>query len=102
MAARQSRHARGYLRALAARVDWLYEPANRDEAIAILARETKLEPAIAKQTYDYYVGELQPFSRKLAVPDQIIQGTVKTLIELGDIKPDAATARYVDLTYLPR
>jgi hypothetical protein len=36
------------------------------------------------------------------VPDQIIQGTVKTLIELGDIKPEAATARYVDLTYLPR
>ena len=29
-------------------------------------------------------------------------GTVKTLIELGDIKPDAATAKYVDLTYLPR
>ena len=94
--------ARGYLRALAAAVDWLYEPANRDEAIAILARETKLEAAIATQTYDYYIGELQPFSRKLAVPDQIIAGTVKTLIELGDIKPDAATARYVDLTYLPR
>ena len=94
--------ARGYLRALAAGVDWLYEPANRDEAIAILARETKLEPAIATQTYDYYIGELQPFSRKLAVPDQIIAGTVKTLIELGDIKPDAATAKYVDLAYLPR
>jgi ABC-type nitrate/sulfonate/bicarbonate transport system substrate-binding protein len=94
--------ARGYLRALAAAVDWLYEPANRDEAIAILARETKLEPAIATQTYDYYIGELQPFSRKLAVPDQIIASTVKTLIELGDIKPDAATTKYVDLTYLPR
>ena len=24
------------------------------------------------------------------------------LIDLGDIKPDAATAKYVDLTYLPR
>jgi ABC-type nitrate/sulfonate/bicarbonate transport system substrate-binding protein len=94
--------ARGYLRALSAGVDWLYDPANRDEAIAILARETKLEPAIAEQTYNYYIGELQPFPRKLAVPDQIIHGTVKTLIELGDIKPESATARYVDLTYLPR
>jgi len=36
------------------------------------------------------------------VPDQIIASTVKTLIELGDIKPDAATTKYVDLTYLPR
>ena len=94
--------ARGFLRALAAGVDWLYDPANRDEAIAILARETKLEPAIAAQTYDYYIGELQPFSRKLAVPGQIIEGTVKTLIELGDIKAEAATAKYVDLSYLPR
>ena len=83
-------------------MDWLYEPANREEAIAILARETKLETEIATQTYNYYVGELQPFPRKLAVPDQIIAGTVKTLIELGDIKPDAATAKYVDLAYLPR
>jgi NitT/TauT family transport system substrate-binding protein len=94
--------ARGYLRALATAVDWLYDPANRNEAIEILARETKLDPAIATQTYDYYVGELQPFSRKLAIPDQIVRSTVKTLIELGDIKPDAATAKYVDLSYLPR
>src|SRR6476659_597325 len=36
--------ARGYLRALSAAVDWLYDPANRAEAIAILARETKLDP----------------------------------------------------------
>jgi ABC-type nitrate/sulfonate/bicarbonate transport system substrate-binding protein len=94
--------ARGYLRALSAAVDWLYDPANRAEAIDILARETKLDPAIATQTYNYYVGDLQPFSRKLAIPDEIIRSTVKTLIELGDIKPDAATAKYVDLSYLPR
>jgi NitT/TauT family transport system substrate-binding protein len=94
--------ARGYLRALAAGVDWLYDPANRNEAIEILAKETKLDPAIATQTYDYYVKELQPFSRKLAIPDEIIGSTVKTLIELGDIRPDAVSAKYVDLSYLPR
>jgi NitT/TauT family transport system substrate-binding protein len=94
--------ARGYLRAVSAAVDWLYDPANRNEAIEILARETKLDPPIAAQTYKYYVGDLQPFSRKLAVPDEIIRSTVKTLIELGDIKPDAAAAKYVDLAYLPR
>ena len=94
--------ARGYLRALSDGVDWLYDPANRDEAIAILARETKLEPAIATQTYEYYVKDLQPFSRKLAIPDQIVSGTVKTLIELGDIKPDAERTRFADRGYLPR
>ena len=93
--------ARGYLRALTAAVDWLYEPSHRYEAIEILARETKLDPSIAAQTYDYYI-KLEPFSRKLAVPDEIIRSTVKTLIELGDIKPDAAAVKFVDSTYLPR
>ena len=94
--------ARGFLRALSDAVDWLYDPANRDEAIAILSRATKLDPAIATQTYDYYVKELQPFSRKLAIPEEIITGTVKTLIEIGDIKPTATSVKYVDLSYLPR
>jgi len=94
--------ARGYLRAVSDGVDWLYDPANRDEAIAILARETKLEPAIATQTYDYYVKDLQPFPRKLAIPDEIVSGTVKTLIELGDIKPDAERTRFADRSFLPR
>jgi hypothetical protein len=82
-------------------VDWLYDPANRGEAIAILARNTGLAPEIAAQTYDYYIGELQPFSRKLAVPEEILRTTVKTLVELGDVKPEAATAKFADLSYLP-
>ena len=94
--------ARGYLKALSDAVDWLYDPANRDEAIAILARATKLDPPIATQTYDYYVKDLQPFSRRLAIPDEIVTSTVTTLIELGDVKPNATTMKYVDLSYLPR
>jgi NitT/TauT family transport system substrate-binding protein len=94
--------ARAFLRALTAAIDWLYDPANRDEAIAVLAKSTQLDPAIATQTYDYYVKELQPFSRKLAIPDNIVPATVKTLIELGDIKPDSTGKTYADLSYLPR
>src|SRR5262245_23096656 len=78
--------ARAYLRALSAAVDWIYDLANRDEAIAILERGTKLDQASATRTYDYFVKELQPFSRKLAIPDTIISSTVKTLIEINDIK----------------
>ena len=46
--------------------------------------------------------ELQPFSRKLAIPAEIVPTTVKTLIELGDIKPDSTGKTYADLSYLPR
>ncbi|MPZ57251.1 MAG: transporter substrate-binding domain-containing protein [Rhizobiales bacterium] len=92
--------AKAYLRALSAAIDWIYDPKNRDEAIAILAKGTKLDTTSAALTYDYYVKDLQPFSRKLAVPQAIVDGTVKTLVELGDIKQP--TKSMVDTSYLPK
>jgi ABC-type nitrate/sulfonate/bicarbonate transport system substrate-binding protein len=92
--------ARAYLRALSAAVDWIYDPANRAEAIAILAKGTKLDEASATKTYEYFVNDLKPLSRKLAIPDQIIAATVKTLVELGDIKQP--TKPLTDTSYLPK
>ena len=94
--------ARAYLKALSDAVDWLYEPTNREEAIAILARNTNVAPEIAKETYDYYIGELKPFSRKLAIPEAIVRTTARTLVELGDIKAESTSMKFTDLSYLPR
>jgi ABC-type nitrate/sulfonate/bicarbonate transport system substrate-binding protein len=95
--------ARAYLRALASSVDWLYDGANREEAIAILARHTKLAQSFAEQTYDYYVKDLKPFSRNLAIPDGIVQATIKTLVEIGDIKEtEVSGKKIVDASYLPK
>jgi NitT/TauT family transport system substrate-binding protein len=91
---------RAYLRAMSAAIDWIYDPKNHDEAVAILAKGTKLDAALAAQTYDYYVKDLQPFSRKLAIPQTIVDSTVKTLIGLGDIKQP--TKPLVDVSYLPK
>ena len=92
--------ARAYLRALSAAIDWIYDPKNKDEAIVILAKGTKLDKSLAAQTYDYYVSDLKPFSRKLAIPQTIIDSTVKTLIDLGDIKQP--TKPLIDVSYLPK
>jgi ABC-type nitrate/sulfonate/bicarbonate transport system substrate-binding protein len=95
--------ARAYLRALSAAVDWIYDLANRDEAITILERGTKLDQASATRTYDYFVKELQPFSRKLAIPDTIISSTVKTLIEINDIKETSISGKKLtDASYTPK
>jgi hypothetical protein len=84
-------------------VDWIYDLANRDEAIAILERGTKLDQASATRTYDYFVKELQPFSRKLAIPDTIISSTVKTLIEINDIKEASISGKKLtDASYTPK
>ena len=95
--------ARAYLRALSSAVDWIYDSANRDEAIAILAKGTKLDPAYATRTYDYFVKVLQPLSRGLVIPPTIVDSTTKTLVDLGDIKQAAVEGkRLVDASYLPR
>ena len=95
--------ARAYLRALSAAVDWIYDGANREEAIAILAKGTKLDQPSATRTYGYFVNDLQPFSRRLAVPQTIVDSTVKTLVDLGDIRHAAvADKKLVDASYLPK
>ncbi len=98
-----AKEARGYLKALADAVDWLYDPKNRDEAIKILAAHTKLPPKYAAQTYDYYIKELKPFSRNLVIPEGIVDSTVQTLVEIGDIKKsEVNAAKIVDASYLPK
>jgi ABC-type nitrate/sulfonate/bicarbonate transport system substrate-binding protein len=97
------KEARGYLRALSQGVDWLYDENNRQEAIKILAASTKLPQQYAAQTYDYYIKELKPFSHNLAIPEGIVDSTVKTLVAIGDIKEtEVQAAKIVDTSYLPK
>ena len=93
--------ARGYLRAMSEAVDWLYDPANRKEAIAILAKHTKLPQNFAEQTYDYYINGIKPFSRHLAIPPRIIKATLQTLVDIGDVKK-GADKPLTNLSYLPK
>jgi len=97
------KEARAYLKALSEAVDWLYDPHNRDEAIKILAAHTKLAPKYASETYDYYIKDLKPFSHNLTIPEGIVDNTVKTLVQIGDIKQtEVQAAKIVDTSYLPK
>ena len=75
---------RAYLKATQEAIDWLYDPANKAEAIAILARDTKQDAAIAAATYEDYVVRQKPYDRKLDLPDSFLQRTLASAIELGD------------------
>jgi NitT/TauT family transport system substrate-binding protein len=95
--------ARGYLAALSQSVDWLYDENNRGAAIKTLAAHTKLAPQYATQTYDYYVKELRPFSRHLAIAPGVVDSTVNTLVQIGDIKPsEIQPSKIIDTAYLPK
>ena len=93
---------RAYLKATQDAIDWLYDPANKAEAIAILARDTKQDEPIAAATYQDYVQHQKPFDRKLDLPDSFLQRTLASAIELGDApKGFAMPAKVKDLSLRP-
>ena len=94
---------RAYLKATQEAIDWLYDPANRSEAIAILSRDTKQDESISAATYEDYVVHQKPFDRNLDLPDSFITRTLEAAVELGDVpKGHVLQAGVKDLSLRPR
>ena len=95
--------ARRFLLSLSDAIAWLYDPANRDEAADILARNTKQPRDATLMTWDVYVNQLQMFSPGLALPPAAKDLVGGMLADLGDIKSVAAIpAATIDTSFLPR
>ena len=92
---------RAYLKATQEAIDWLYDPANKAEAIAILARDTKQDVPIATATYDDYVTRQKPYDRMLDLPDSFLERTLSTAIELGDAQKGQTLGAVKDLSFRP-
>ena len=66
---------------------WLYDPANRDAAIDILAKDTKIDLPIAEKIYDYMVGSLKPWPDDARIAPQSMQKIIELMVQIGDLKP---------------
>jgi ABC-type nitrate/sulfonate/bicarbonate transport system substrate-binding protein len=89
-----------FLRATNRAITWLNDPANRAEAIAMLADQSRISPEDASITYDEYVPRKV---HSLAITPEQVQGALDTLVELGQLSPPTLPPeRYLDLTYLRR
>ena len=81
--------------------DWVYDPANRDKALKILADESKQPMDVVEKTYDYFMKDLKPFSRGLTIPNPDIDNVIAALRTNGFVKSaNASREKYVDLRYL--
>ncbi len=94
--------ARAFLRAIAAAIDWFYDPANKDAAVTILADVSKQNRPLIEQTYDYYFAKTQPYSRGAKIPEAGMRNLVDTLVDAGEIKSGRDLSRYMDTSYLPK
>ncbi|MCC7104608.1 MAG: ABC transporter substrate-binding protein [Chloroflexi bacterium] len=75
--------ARGYL----ASVRWLYDPANRAEAIRILAKEMQVDEAKATKAYERFVVDLKAYPKDGKVDMAKLQNSVENVRQLGGAAP---------------
>ena len=65
---------------------FIYDPKNREAAARILADATKVDQAIALQTYDLII-KIKAFAPDAGFTDAGINAIQKVLIDAGDVKP---------------
>ena len=88
-----------FLRAHIKATKYIYEPANRDDVVAILARHTKTAPQVAAATYDLYIKQ-QVIAREAALFEDGIKANFDALVALGDIPAAPPLAGFIDASFL--
>jgi ABC-type nitrate/sulfonate/bicarbonate transport system substrate-binding protein len=90
-----------YMRAWIKANRWLHDPANKDDAIRILARETKIDAATAKLWYEVYFGpEALPVAKDGKLDPVGYQALLDDMTNQGQIGPPAPTPeKYLDTSY---
>ena len=89
----------GILRAHIEGARYVYEPANRDEVIAILAKHTRTTAQIAAATYDLYIKQ-QVVAREAALFEDGIKANFDALVALGDLAEPPPLAGFIDASFL--
>jgi len=89
----------GFLRAQIRGSRYLYDPANRDDVIGILAKHTRTTTQIAAATYDLYMRE-QVIARDAALFPEGIKANLDALKEMGEITEIPPLARFIDEGFL--
>jgi ABC-type nitrate/sulfonate/bicarbonate transport system substrate-binding protein len=91
----------GFIRAYAAAIDWLYDAANRDEAVRILTRHLPQMPrALAQQSYNLLLDREEGFFRR----GKIDLDGLETVLQLRSRHAEPKTTltdptRYYDPAY---
>ena len=88
-----------FLRAHIKATKYIYDPAHRDEVIAILAKHTKSAPPIATATYDLYIKQ-GVIAREAALFEGGIKANFDALVALGDLAAAPPLDRFIDPSFL--
>ena len=76
-----------FIRALLKGSAWVYDPANKQEAVRLLAERTKARPDIALRTYELIYEQLKGHPRTGEISRPGLQNVIRLMGELGLLKP---------------
>lgn len=93
---------KSFMRAQAAAVAWLYDPANKGEALQILMKETRADEAAAGHAYDIYVTRLRMYGNNGCIETNGIQPVITLMSEVNKlINKDLPVGKYVEKQWCP-
>jgi len=89
-----------FIRGYAQAIDWLYDKANRDEAITILRNNVQISPEIAERTYDELLDPKDGFFRKARVSTEGLRTVLALRSRYADPKKKLTDPlKYFDSSY---
>ena len=81
-------------------LDWLYDKANREEAISILQKNVSMSPELAERTYDELLDPKDGFYRKARVSTEGMRTVLSLRSRYADAKKKLIDPlKYYDPTY---
>jgi ABC-type nitrate/sulfonate/bicarbonate transport system substrate-binding protein len=89
-----------FIRGYAEAIDWLYDKANRDEAITILRDNVPMSPKLAERTYDELLDPKDGFFRKARVSTEGLRTVLALRSRYADSKKELTDPlKYYDSSY---
>lgn len=80
---------------------WLYDPANKDEAIRILAQRSNTAYQDAVNTYDLWIGQ-QSLSKQGEATNASIQSMIDYLVAAGELQKPLPLSQVFDSSFMDR
>ena len=92
-----------FIRGYRAGQRWLYDPANKEQAIRILSERTRLSAEDSRATYELYVERERSFPESMRPSPAGVQAVLASLVELGALTaPTPPITKYVETSYVDR
>lgn len=101
-AQKNERAVLGFVKAYGKAVRWLYDPANKAEAVKILVKSAKSDAKDSADTYDYFT-RIAAFSKDGLVSPSVFKTMGEGLVWLGDLKePVPPMTKFFDTKYVDK